>query len=305
MTAVIGAALAAATACTGSPHPHPSPAPTVVITALAQPLGTTPVGPDAMRVTAHIVGQRLAAAGVGARVTIAGKMLRVTLPVTEVSAAEPLIDEVGTLRLRQVLMSAPGSAGTSSPGATPAGTRPVPGSSSTDLTKVLSVFRSFDCTTGGGPAPTEGMDKPDDYVVACDNADTLKYLLAPAGVDGSQVAGADAVQDSTTAGWLVNIAFDHQGAADWFALTKRAYEADPSQNPSTCQSLRIRRGCNGVGIVLDGVVQSAPSSQVDGIPGGQIQITGTFTKQSAMNFAVLVKYGPLPLRLVIRDVAAH
>jgi preprotein translocase subunit SecD len=188
---------------------------------------------------------------------------------------------------------------TPSPSASPeAGTKkPVPGAASTDVATVQKVFETYDCNTGvNKTSPTLGLDKPDDYIVACDVSGAVKYLLAPAGVQGSQIGSANAVVDPTTNQWKVQVNFSGSGKDDWFQLTKKAYQADPSQTAG-CQQVNIEQGCNSIAITLDGVVQSAPSSQQDGIAGGQTEITGQFTQQEAKNLANVLKFGALPLKL--------
>jgi preprotein translocase subunit SecD len=172
----------------------------------------------------------------------------------------------------------------------------VPNAASTDVQKVQAVFQTYNCSQN--KSPTAGLDNPEDYIVACDKSGATKYLLAPAGVEGSQIGSADAVVNTTSNQWLVQVDFSGSGKNDWFNLTKKAYEADPSQAPTTCQTVNIQKGCNEIAITLDGVVQSAPSSEQDGIAGGQTQITGQFTQQDAKDLANVLKFGALPLKLV-------
>jgi preprotein translocase subunit SecD len=184
-----------------------------------------------------------------------------------------------------------------SPSASPSAASdvPVPGSSGS-LATVQQTFQTYNCSQGN--SPTKGLDNPTDYIVACDNTGSFKYLLAPAGVEGSQIGSANAVINTTSNQWLVEVNFSGSGKSDWFNLTKKAYEADPTQSPTTCQTVNTQKGCNEIAITLDGVVQSAPSSQQDGIAGGQTQITGQFTQQQAKDLANVLKFGALPLKLV-------
>jgi len=191
---------------------------------------------------------------------------------------------------------APSSSATPTPSPSASSEAAVPGSSSSNVSTVQQLFQTYDCSKGD--SPTKGLDSPTDYIVACDNTGSIKYLLAPAGVEGAQIGSANAVVDPTTNQWLVQVSFKGSGKGDWFNLTKKAYEADPSQSQTTCQTVNIQKGCNGIAIALDGVVQSAPSSQQDGIAGGQTQITGQFTQQQAKDLANVLKFGALPLKLV-------
>jgi preprotein translocase subunit SecD len=183
------------------------------------------------------------------------------------------------------------------------GKKPVPGAFSKDVTEAQKVFTSYDCVTGpDGNQPTLGVDPPEDYIVACSDDGQTKYLLAPAAVEGSQIGSAAAVVDPTTNQWLVQVNFKGSGKNDWFNLTKKAYQADPSQSFQTCLTVNTDKGCNSIAITLDGIVQSAPSSQVNGIAGGQTQITGQFTQDEARTLANVLKFGALPLKLTTQAV---
>jgi preprotein translocase subunit SecD len=109
------------------------------------------------------------------------------------------------------------------------------------------------------------------------------------------IGSAAATVDPTTNQWKVVLNFTGSGKDGWFQLTKKAYEADPAGNP--CAQVNLQQGCNAIAITLDGVVQSAPSSQQDGIPGGSTEITGDFSKAEASNLANVLKFGALPLKL--------
>ncbi|MDQ1694980.1 MAG: preprotein translocase subunit SecD [Frankiaceae bacterium] len=212
-------------------------------------------------------------------------------------------DVVAPALLKASTSPTPSATTSPSPSASPSPSvetkKPVPGSASTDVTAVQKVFASYDCVNGVNKTqPTLGVDKPEDYIVACDKTGSTKYLLAPASVKGSDIGSANAVIDTTTNQWKVQVNFSGSGKNGWFELTKKAYEADPSQSPATCATINITTGCNSIAITLDGVVQSAPGSVQDGIPGGQTEITGNFTQDEASTLANVLKYGALPLKLV-------
>ncbi|MGN6473666.1 MAG: protein translocase subunit SecD [Mycobacteriales bacterium] len=202
-----------------------------------------------------------------------------------------------------------------SPGATPAPTgsptpgannEPLPGSQSTTLTTAFEkTFASWDCAKH--PNPTNGNDTPSDYIIACDPAlpasgAQLKYLLAPAAVEGTQVKSASAGLNTRGVDWQVNLSFNGSGSSAWLNVTKTAYNATGS-NSSGEPNCSPPKGCNAVAIVLDGVVQSAPAiEQSGGIPGGSAQITGNFSQSQATNLADVLKYGSLPLKFTQSDV---
>jgi preprotein translocase subunit SecD len=180
-----------------------------------------------------------------------------------------------------------------SPSAAPAvagAEKPLPGAMSTNLATVEQTFQTLNCKQT--PNPTEGVDPANNYIVSCSKDGTTKFLLAPAAVEGSEIKSADATVNNQTNEWLVELNFSSKGGNDWYNLTKTAYETNaevPNCSPP--------KGCNAIAIVLDGVVQSYPRSQQDGIAGGQTQITGNFTQKDAQTLATVLKYGALPLKL--------
>jgi preprotein translocase subunit SecD len=174
----------------------------------------------------------------------------------------------------------------------------LPGSESATLTQAFQTsFEEWNCAKN--PDPTNGVDNPSDYIIACDSADSglsNKYLLAPAGVEGTAVKSATAALDQQTGvGWQVNLSFNGKGSSQWQSLTNTAFNSQNGAQPdNTCAP---PTGCNAVAIVLDGNVESAPYIQTrGGIPGGQAQISGNFTQDSANTLANVLKYGSLPLR---------
>ncbi len=54
--------------------------------------------------------------------------------------------------------------------------------------------------------------------------------------------------------------------------------------------------------MLDGKVVSAPQVTTGAITGGQAQITGNFTQDSAQSLASVLKYGALPLAFTVSSV---
>jgi preprotein translocase subunit SecD len=184
--------------------------------------------------------------------------------------------------------------------------QPLPGSQSATLTQAFETsYQNWDCLKN--PTPTNGADNPNDYIISCASANSgavgVKYLLAPAEVEGTDVKTASNQLDQTGAGWQVNLTFTGSGSGKWQKLTAKAYNVDPTDaNASTCSP---PNGCNAVAIVLDGNVESAPTiTSAGGIPGGLAQITGgNFTQSSSADLANVLKYGSLPLKFDPADVS--
>ena len=142
-------------------------------------------------------------------------------------------------------------------------------------------FARLDCTKEANRRGVGANDSPDQQIVACDKDGTAKYRLDVAKVVGTDVAGANAAVDSQGTGqWQVNIQFTGSGQNKWTDLTAATVQRQ-------------------VAVVLDGVVQSAPTIQqrID----GDAQITGTFNSSSANALANVLQYGALPLTFAAQE----
>jgi preprotein translocase subunit SecD len=108
-----------------------------------------------------------------------------------------------------------------------------------------------------------------------------RYLEGPAELSGTAVKTASA-QLSPTGQWVVDIALTGSGSNGWNQMTQRYFH-------------------EVIGIELDGVVQSAPITQPTqgtwSSFGGQVEISGNFTQQSAQSLAIALQYGSLPVAL--------
>jgi preprotein translocase subunit SecD len=153
---------------------------------------------------------------------------------------------------------------------------------------------ALDCTipenfAGGTP------DDPEQWLAACDETGSFKYIMQPAFIRGTNVTGADAALPQNGLGWLVSLNFDSEGAG---AL------ADASTTLSALPDCGLGASpCNAFAIVLDGVVVSAPRFN-EPIIGGQAQIEGDFTIDEARDLANVLKYGALPVTLEAVDITS-
>jgi preprotein translocase subunit SecD len=147
--------------------------------------------------------------------------------------------------------------------------------------KVQRAYERLDCTQAEN---RQGGDraKPGDVVVSCDRDGTVKYILGPAEVEGTDLTGAQAVlpTDGGVGGWVVELSFNDAGTRKFADITRRVTSLQPPLNQ--------------VAIVLDGVVVSAPSIN-EAIPSGRAEITGNFDQTEATDLANVLKYGALPL----------
>lgn len=99
------------------------------------------------------------------------------------------------------------------------------------------------------------------------------------GIRGDNLTGANAGVDPQTNQNVVNIAFDTQGGAKFAKLT-RENVGKP------------------FAIILDGKVLSAPNIN-EPILGGQAQIAGSFTPETANSLAIALRSGALPVPLEV------
>ena len=247
-----------------------TPAPTATTTSTPssgttlKPTTPTSPAPTASKTTSH---ERLPAA------------LRATPSPTPSASASPTPSSASP---------APSPSSTSSKGEV----KQYPGSQGPTLESVQAAFATLDCSKT--PNPTQGLDDPKNYIIACEPALGAKEILAPAALTGSEISSAAATVDPQTNEWLVQLNFNHKGSGDWFNLTKKAFETGTDFTSGSCGP---PGGCNNIAIVLDGVVQSSPASRNDGIAGGQTQITGNFSQSQANTLANVLKFGALPLKL--------
>ena len=145
-------------------------------------------------------------------------------------------------------------------------------------------FTNFKC---GDPFPNVS-DQP---LITCDETKTYKYLLGPALIPGDKVTRAQAGVPQSSVAYVVDLQFNDQGGADFQAVTAHLSGQTSPQNQ--------------FGIVLDGVVISAPSVGTEysaGIPGGKAQISGSFTQKTATDLANVLSYGALPLSFEVSSV---
>jgi preprotein translocase subunit SecD len=133
------------------------------------------------------------------------------------------------------------------------------------------ALQSLDCAAAD---PLRGYDDPALPLVSCNQDGTEKYVLGPSFLEGTQIATAQASQNTQGAGWVIDVTFESEGAAVWGDYTSRNV------------------GKN-VAFVLDGEVVSAPT--INGPIFGPTQITGQFNQASAQSLAGVLRYGSLPL----------
>ena len=169
--------------------------------------------------------------------------------------------------------------------------------------KVLAQFNKLTCKPGDtqawksqvGYENTTPYNNPDVQVVACGNngGQWGKFALDVAKVQGKQVTSATAGLSTTSNQWEVNLSLNNAGAAAFGELTSHLYNTYYSAAQAGDQNSAV---LDQVAIVLDGNVVSSPEIQ-SSIPGGNAQITGSFTQAEATQLQNELKFGSVPLNL--------
>lgn len=120
-----------------------------------------------------------------------------------------------------------------------------------------------------------GNDDPNLPLVTCSQDGKEVYLLDKSIISGEQIKNATSGLDNQRGEYVVNVEFKSDASKVWADFT--------AANVGTQTAF-----------VLDSKVVSAPEIQ-EAIPGGNTQITGRFTADSARELANVLKYGSLPL----------
>ncbi len=156
--------------------------------------------------------------------------------------------------------------------------------------ELLTAFTDLDCSdpVAVGTSIEEDLSAP---IATCDAEGTVKYILGPVEVQGTDIDEAVAGLGRTSTGastnqQVVNLDFDDAGGDAFAASTTRLSTLEPPRNQFA--------------IVLDGVVLSAPS--VSGpIVGGQAEISGSFDQESATTLANQLQFGALPISFEVQS----
>jgi preprotein translocase subunit SecD len=143
------------------------------------------------------------------------------------------------------------------------------------------------------PLTPRDQDVADQQVVLAGADGTTVYQLGPALATGRIVKTASA--DIQNGQWLVRL--EMRGGEDGIDKFNEIAAACYAQAPDTqvCPSGQLA-------IVLDSVVQSAPTIQQPSYEADQIQISGSFTESEAKDLALVLRYGSLPVELERQSV---
>lgn len=253
---------------------------------------------DQINQTVEIIRQRVNGFGVAeAEVTVQGSgansAIVVTVPGVNPEGITNLLKQTARLDFRAVLAagtgieipspsSSPSATATAAPAAQPK-ELPIQAATSEAL---YDQYLSLNCLT---PGLLQGgrADDPSKYMLTCSKDGFEKFVLAPAFITGEQVSDSQATLPQQGAGgWMVTLDFDSQGATK---LSEASIALSKLPSPQ-----------NRFGIVLDGLVVSAPFFS-EPILGGKAQIEGSFKAEEAKQLSQVLRYGALPVTLNIAE----
>jgi preprotein translocase subunit SecD len=168
--------------------------------------------------------------------------------------------------------TAPATA-TTAPGATTTTTAPI------DPEDPGSIEEAF-------PLTEPDDDTPEATVTLADKDDTAIMQLGPMEATGAIVESADARLGQTGEWEVALVLKGGEDGIDLFnTIAAKCNMGDPS-----CPTGKL-------GIVLDSVVQSAPTIQQPSYERDQIVISGAFSESEAKDLALVLRYGSLPVEL--------
>jgi len=203
-----------------------------------------------------------------------------TLAVTTTAPGGP------SRQLPQVATSVPIDGSTTVP-ATADSTLPP---SSTDAPSATDGPTGSEITSPTPPTEMGDTADPTATVIVQNTDGSEIYQLGPSFATG-EVFNNDATADIISGGWGVRVTLKNGAAGSdlWNIGAAQCFAKS-----TTCPTGRMA-------IVLDGVVQSAPSVNQPSFSGG-VDITGSFKESEAKDLARVLKSGALPVRLEVQAV---
>ena len=247
------------------------------------------VDSDVLDQSITIIRDRVDALGVAEpEITRQGDTILVELPgVADQERARAVVGQTAELRFRPVLELLPPEGATTTTTSSTTTTSLVPDEGAEPAT-TSSTTTTTTAPTGDVPTtPRSGDDPAAEVVLPGDPDDEgalpgVRYRLGPAALRGDAVSQARA--EFFTTEWVVSLDFTGDGNDEFNGIAEKCFNRTPE-----CPTAQLA-------IVLDGVVQSAPTIQEPRF-SGTAQITGGFGEGEAKDLALVLRYGALPVQL--------
>ncbi len=198
----------------------------------------------------------------------------------------------------------PGGAGSARPLSDPATT--APSSSATTAAPVTTAVGptvpestipvTIPTAASGTPTTPPDQDDPTKTVVLeqQDKKGNVigRLALGPVAFTGDVIETASSAFSQSTNQWevLLTLKAGASGIDKWNALAAECYNGG-----ATCPSSGSSHG--RIAIVLDHIVQSAPTVQTPTFQRDQISISGAFTEGETKDLALVLRFGALPVQL--------
>lgn len=151
---------------------------------------------------------------------------------------------------------------------------------------IVTLRPVVQCGAGLTPDEAQGLDVLP-ILVDEEAGGPTECLVGPSGGTGEVFeqgsAGADI--DQRTGQWVVNVDLRGEGEAVWNAMAQECFNGT-----ATCPSRQLA-------IVLDDVIQSAPTVQTPDFPG-TVQISGAFSEDEVRSLARVLNRGAFPVPVV-------
>ena len=157
-------------------------------------------------------------------------------------------------------------------------------------TEVWKKFQDLDCSKPPKQVPSGQEKEP---IVACKQDGSIKYVLGPVVVAGTEIANAEAgyrvgPQGQQTNEPEISLTLTSKGRGEYGDISKQMV-----QMPSLQPPVNPPGSYNALAAVLDSQVLIDPGFN-EAIPSGQASISG-FTIEEARSLAKSLKFGALPL----------
>ncbi len=259
----------------------------------------SPVGKykqDTLDVAIDIIRNRVDTFGtLEPEITRQGSDIVIDLPgVKDRDKAIALVGKTAELRFRPVIQSglpseaaqekAASTTTTTAAGATTTTTVPQP-TTEEARAAIASCDDAKIATFTDIPTTTRAGDQRNACVVLPDKPggkSASRYYLGKAALTGKGTVDTAKAEFQPGTGWTVKMDLTSSGSSKWDALAQQQFHKQ-------------------VAIVLDGLVQSAPTIQPDQNAfssfGGTAVISGNFNQDEAENLAKLIRFGALPVTL--------
>jgi preprotein translocase subunit SecD len=214
-----------------------------------------------------------------------GSNIIVQMPgVKNRNRALAIVGQTAQLRFRPVLQAGLPPAAETPSTTTTAPTTTTPPASTTTVRGATTTAPPPPTTTTTTPEQLPTTSRADDVansvVILPDKEGTQRYRLGPTELSGRAVRTARAIAPQAAEGWSVEVIFTSTGGKQFDDVAKRFFNQQ-------------------MAIVLDGVVQSAPSITSQEF-NGRASITGGeggFKEREAKDLALVLRYGALPVTL--------